>query len=191
MMFFSLTEHCRENCWYPKPEHFVFQYCHRFFCVSYCPCMNGYDHLDWKMTLIKSVAKKCGLESSLERPYGPSKSNVLKELIKERNNSYLIEKPMTEVCYLYSNNAGKDYYLGDTRPFREHLSTLISYRENITSAMKAIKDKENHIYNHESIIQKISDLRYCNKDHYEELSDVQKIDLTKLLSKNFIKNQLA
>jgi hypothetical protein len=190
MTFFSITDHFQ--CNYPSLRNFTFQYKHDFYNISYCRCHEKHEHLEWKLSLIKLLGKKIGKPEKFDT-YGYSninKSNVLAQKIRENKISEILETPAFEICSIYCDNAGKDYCFGVQSDYHEHMSTIVFYDDNIRKALKEIDNKEIFDKDEKEYIKSsIIELKRYNKDEYGDLSEIQKIKLTKLLSKQFI-NQL-
>ncbi|HEY9702245.1 MAG TPA: hypothetical protein V6C58_07350 [Allocoleopsis sp.] len=187
MTFFSLDEHT-DRCHYPVARSFFFQYDYDFYCVFYCACYEGFQHLDWKLQLLKSVAKKVGKPEKFDK-WGSSnitKSNSIARCIRDNKVAELLSSKVMEVCAVYTDNAGKEYCFGVEHDYKDFLSKNIYYEKNAQNAYKQCKEKGKELDIDFSEI--IVNLQRYNNTEFKELSDIQKINLTKLLSKNFIKN---
>lgn len=189
MHFFSIDEHTI-TCYGNRPKWFLFQYQYDFYLIFYCSCHEHNEHLDFKLNLIKSVAKNVGKPEKFDK-YNHSninKSINLKECIRERKIDYLLSRSMIEVCSIYSDMTGKEYCFGVKNKYSDFLANNIEYKQNITKAIKQIEEKK--LFNDmelKIILDTLSELIRHNDTQYKDLSDIQKVNLTKLLSKNFIK----
>lgn len=192
MIFYSITNH-EESCERAWLQNFVFQYEYEFYYISYCYCQKGYVHLDWKLTLLNSISKKTGnIEryDTYSRNNVITKSNVLSNITSQKMLNYLLEKNNDEVCYVYADNANKDYAMVNRMSFTEYLTYLLSYENNIRNAIKQVRMKD--VFSREDkedIISTIIGLARYNKNYFEELSDFKKITFTQLLSNNYLKNK--
>lgn len=178
-------EHCDGYC--SGARYFVFQYRHEFYCIIYCGCY--YDGLDFKEAVLKGISVK---ENHLEKfdryRCGVSRSNDLKNYLKEKNTSLMLGKRMQEVCYVYSNNANRLFAMAAESSYQDYLSTLVLYEDNFLSAMRQLEDLEFIDETEKKIIEdQIFELHRYNRNDYEDLSCIQKMNLTDLLTRHFIK----
>ncbi len=179
---YSLSDHTH-TCWGSRVNKYIFQYDFNFYCINYCRCWEGYDHLDWKLLLLKSIGKKLG-KTDWRLNQSISKSNPLKKALKERDSQIILQSGFFEIMGIYYDNAGKEYCFGNSMDYKEYVSKCIGYHERFHEALKWAKDDE-------ISFKQLSNLHYANKDHVESLSQNQMITLTDLLTKKFIKNDYA
>lgn len=168
----------------------MFQYQFEFYMIVHCSCLQGYaHHLDWKESLLKQVSdlKKCDR-------YDVKRGNPLKDLIKNRKIDFLLNKPMKEILYIYEDMTTKCYAFERKTPFNEYMANLVYYNDNYKAAKKRINDDESGLFedkwDKDCCISELNILYRENNDYFNELSDIQKISLTKLLTKDFLKTQL-
>ena len=190
MTTFSIDEH-KEDCGFAYPKYFLFQYNYDFYCIIYCSCHQGWEHhLDFKLNLIKSVAKKIGKPEKFDKYQRSNinKSNLLSKIKNKNDVSYALSSTITEVSYIYEDASGKTYCFGINHSFYDFLKYNIEYIDNIRKAHNTIKEKDIFSENiKEYLNSNLNNLVRHNKTDYEDLSDIQKVKLTTLLSKNFIK----
>ena len=191
MHFFSIDEHTI-TCYGNRPKWFLFQYQYDFYLIFYCSCHEHIEHLDFKLNLIKSVAKIVGKKEKFDKydQYNNivEKSYNLKECIKHRKIDFLLSRNIIEVSSIYLDCTGKEFCFGINHTYSEFLANNVNYKMNYFNAINQIKQKE--IFNEYQLyylLDELSELRRHNDTKYEDLTDIQKINLTKLLSKNFIK----
>jgi hypothetical protein len=184
MNIYSITDHA-DDCYYYMKNTFCFQYAYDFHCVIYCQCMQKRQHhLDWKLDLIKTIAKKVGKAEKFNRCI--NKGNDLKNAIKNNKVSALFDKDITEVNAIYLDNAMKSYCYGTEHSFTEYLSLSVNYRDNFHKATSKIKsldifDKDEY----DVLFSQLCELHRHNVNDWEFLTDIQKTKLTKLLIKNY------
>jgi hypothetical protein len=209
MNFFALEDHTSNcSCVKPRPKEldewmpisprvykkfFVFQYKYDFYCIIYCYCWEGYSHLDFKMDMLNHVSLKKKYPKSWNKyDYNRdiSKSNPIRDVLKDRDIAHLFNAPMDEICYTYSSMT-ETYGMISKQTGKEFLINSINYQDNYWKALKEIKTKDilDNI-DREFITDQIQDLYSLNKDHYSNLTDVQKVSLTKLLSSTFLKQSI-
>ena len=113
----------------------------------------------------------------------------MKDVINDRNTEYVLSSKIAEINYTYFDNAGKQYCFGAWHNFNDYLLFIMSYEEKRRLFYDSIKNSP--LFNKiekEFIINEFISLIRLNNDNWSELTDIQKINLTKLLSKNFLKN---
>lgn len=119
-----------------------------------------------------------------------TKSNPLKDVLRDRDFSKLFNSPYPEVCYVYSS-VRTDYAMVNPHEFSDYLSKFIFYKDRFHESTRIVEsmellDKPEIEY----VKSELSTLYRYNENHYEELTDIQKISLTKLLSKQFLKSSV-
>ncbi len=191
MTTFSIDEH-NEDCGFAYPKYFLFQYNYDFYCIIYCSCHQGWEHhLDFKLNLIKSVAKKIGKPEKFDKYQRSNidKSNLLSSIKNQNDVSYALSTIITEVSYIYDDLIGKEYCFGIHHCFSDFLKYNIQYRENLSKAYHTIEEKDIFSNDVKKYLESnLDNLTRHNRTDYADLSDIQKVNLTTLLSKNFIKN---
>jgi hypothetical protein len=191
MTTFSIDEH-NEDCNFVNPNYFLFQYNYDFYCIIYCSCHQGWQHhLDFKLQLIKSVAKNIGKPEKFDKYQRSNidKSNLLSSIKNQNDISYVLSTKITEVSYIYDDRTGKEYCFGVHHCFSHFLKYNIQYSDNIRKSYNIIEEKDIFSDDVKKYLKSsLNNLIRHNRTDYEDLSDIQKVKLTTLLSKNFIKN---
>jgi hypothetical protein len=186
MKIFALDEHsfyCK-NSWCRTTEYFLFQYEYKFGLVIYCGCLEHGSHLDFKLELINSISPK----KSERTP--ATKSNILKDVLKDRKIDLLLRRKLPEIHYIYSDNTGKRYSFLTTRKYLKQMTLSVYYLDNYRTAVKTI-DESDLIDNSlkKGLKDKLWNLYYYNGNDLNNLSDTQVLKLTDIINKNFL-NQL-
>lgn len=193
MRVYSLDTHsnlCKNGNHYCSPANFIFQYDFDFHLLIYPSCHTRYNELDFNLEILNLLSKS----RKKKDVYGKvTKSNPIKDVIRNRKIDALINNKYEEICYEYSDNAGKGYSMVKTVAWDEYLAHQITYMDNFRSACKDI-DAAEFIDERrkEWLKEELSGLiRANNYSDFDCLSDIQKVTLTQILTKGFFKTQLV
>lgn len=145
--------------------------------------MNNFDHVQTKLEMIQSLA-----EYNNHNPDIISKSNILKETIRENKIDALLNRDrITEICYLYKSPKEAYCFSNDVET-KNWLVSLTSYEDNYFKAKEYLKTTS--LFDADvalDLINQMTKIYIANGNDLEELNEVQKIKLTKLLTKNIVK----
>lgn len=192
MKLLAISDHTKlcKNSGYRIENYFVFQIGYRFYMVTYCGCLDCGNHLDFKMRILGHFSKKKRAARFKNRhcDYYISKSNILKEATRTRKIDILLGRKCNEICYDYSDNAGKDYCMIREHSYMDYLKEANEYENRYAIAKEIVMNSELIKSNmKEVIVESINDLHYYNSEGLNKLTDFQMVTLTDILSKHFVK----
>lgn len=183
MQIFSITDHsiiCK-NKHYKHESYFCFQFNYKFYMVIYCSCWD-YDHLSFKNDLIRKAGKKYKLDKYKEDDI--NRSVDIKKLINKNELDFLLSRDISEVCYCYSDNAGKEYCISNLVSFTDWTLEQINYLDNCRLAIETIHKMNICDSFKDQLKSQIYKLNGFNNSNYDHLSHIDKVKLTKFFLKH-------
>jgi len=144
------------------------------------------DELEFNLKILNQIAE------IQEYKWEVTKSNQLKKAIADKTMDVLLQRDVTEICFIYRDATGKEYCFVNQIKYSDYLEMATKYKQESMLAVRQIR--RNPLVDEcmkEHTIDKIIELRTANQSEYDQLSDVQVMKLTDALSKNYLKQILC